>query len=102
MEAAYYYESKYKKDVDKLMEEDFFKRLGPIERDASLLGTKRDSGFYLYIKSESSETFEQAKSKVEGSGIPFVKLAGEGEQAIFDAIKQEEDEAASGMGAIFG
>lgn len=102
MEAAYFYENKYKKDMDKLLDGDFFKRLGPINRDAVLLGTKRNEGFYLYIRSESEATFKEAQRLMEESKIPFIKLAGDEEKQIFEAIRKEEEEAASGMGAIFG
>lgn len=102
MEAAYYYESKNKADVEKLMEDEFFKRLGPIDREAKLLGTKRDSGFYLYVKAASADKFAEAEKKIAESKIPFVKLAGDEEKQVSEAIRKEEDEAAEGMGAIFG
>jgi len=102
MEAAYHYESKDKPEVEKLLEDEFFKRLGPIDREAKLLGTKRDSGFYLYVKAASADKFAEAQRKITESKIPFVKLAGDEEQQVFDAIRKEEEEAAEGMGAIFG
>jgi hypothetical protein len=102
MEAAYYFEEKHKADVEKLMLDEFFKRLGPISRDAKLLGTKRDSGVYLYVKAESPEKFQQAELRISESKIPFVRLAGDEAKAVVDAIHREEEEAASGMGAIFG
>lgn len=102
MEAAFYYETKDKAEVEKLLEEEFFKRLGPTDRDAKLLGAKRESGFYLHVKASSEDKFKEAIKLIEESKIPFVKLSGDEEKMVFDAIKQEEDEAASGMGAIFG
>lgn len=102
MEAAYYYESKDKAEVEKLLEDEFFKRLGPTDRDAKLLGTKRESGFYLYVKAASEDKFAEAQKLIAASGISFTKLAGEEEQQVFAAIHKEEEEAAEGMGAIFG
>ena len=102
MEAAYYYESKSKADVEKLLEDEFFKRLGPVDRDAKLLGSKRDSGNYLYVKAASADKFAEAQKKIAESGIPFTKLTGDEETQVFDAIHKEEEEAAEGMGAIFG
>lgn len=102
MEAAYYYDSKIKADVEKLLEDEFFKRLGPVDREAKLLGTKRDSGFYLYVKAAAAEKFEEAVKKIAESKLPLEKLSGEEEKQVFDAIHREEDEAAEGMGAIFG
>ena len=102
MEAAYYYESKSKPEVEKLLEDEFFKRLGPTDREAKLLGNKRESGFYLYVKAASEDKFEEAVKKIAESKIELTKLSGEEEQMVFDAIRREEDEAAEGMGAIFG
>jgi hypothetical protein len=102
MEAAYYYDSKNKADVEKLMETEFFKRLGPIDREAKLLGTKRESGNYLYVKAASADKFKEAESLIAESNIPFTKLSGDEEKQVFDAIHKEEEEAAEGMGAIFG
>jgi hypothetical protein len=102
MEAAYYYESKDKAEVEKLLDTEFFKRLGPIDREAKLLGTKRESGNYLYVKAESADKFKEAERLIAESKIPFVKLSGDEEKQVFDAIHKEEEEAAEGMGAIFG
>ena len=44
MEAVYYFEDKFKKDVDTLMSDEFFKRLGVLDREAKLMGTKQDLG----------------------------------------------------------
>ena len=102
MEAVYYFEDKVKKDVDTLESDEFFKRLGVLDREAKLMGTKRTSGYYLYVKADSPDKFKIAEGKIAESKIPMTKLAGEEEKAVIDAIKQEEEEAASGMGAIFG
>src|SRR5512134_556339 len=102
MEAVYYFEDKDKKDVDKLESDEFFKRLGVLDREAKLMGTKRTSGYYLYVKAESPEKFKVAEEKIAESKLPLTKLSGEEEKAVIEAIKREEEEAASGMGAIFG
>jgi hypothetical protein len=102
MEAVYYLEDKVKKDLDTLMSDEFFKRLGVLDREAKLMGTKRTSGYYFYVKADSPEKFKIAEEKVAESKIPVTKLSGEEEKAVIEAIKREEEEAASGMGAIFG
>jgi hypothetical protein len=66
------------------------------------MGTKRTSGYYFYIKADSPEKFKIAEEKVVESKIPVTKLSGEEEKSVIEAIKREEEEAASGMGAIFG
>jgi uncharacterized membrane protein len=102
MEVVYFYDPKFKKDVDALLEDEFFKRLGASVRDASLMGTKRKEGFYLYIKAENPEKMKTAESKIVESKIALTKLSGEEEKQVLDAIHAEEEAAASGMGAIFG
>ncbi len=102
MEAVYYFEDKDKKEVEKLEADEFFKRLGVLDREAKLMGTKRTAGYYLFVKADSPDKFKIAEEKIAESKIPLVKLSGEEAQAVVDAIKREEDEAAEGMGAIFG
>lgn len=102
MEVVYFYDQKFKKDVDTLLEDDFFKRLGPSVREAALLGGKRKEGFYLYVKAESPDKMKTSEEKIAASKIALTKLSGEEEKQVIDAIHQEEEEAASGMGAIFG
>ena len=102
MDAVYYLEDKAKKDLDTLMSDEFFKRLGVLDREAKLMGTKKTSGYYLYVKADSPEKFKIAEEKIAESKLPVTKLSGEEAKAVIDAIQREEDEAASGMGAIFG
>ncbi|OPY27831.1 MAG: hypothetical protein A4E28_01814 [Methanocella sp. PtaU1.Bin125] len=102
MEAVYYYEDKNKKDVETLLADEFFKRLGPQDREAKLMGTARKTGYYLYVRADSEDKFKTAQDKITESKIPVTKLTGDEEKAVIDAVHREEDEAAEGMGAIFG
>jgi hypothetical protein len=102
MEVVYFYEEKEKKPVDKLLAEEFFKRLGPGVREASLMGAGRKTGYYLYVRAENPEKMKEALRLIEESKIPLTKLSGEEEKKVLDAIHKEDEEAASGMGAIFG
>ena len=102
MEAVYYYEDKDKKEVDKLIADEFFKRLGVLDREAKLMGTQRRAGYYLYVKADSPDKFKVAEQNIAESKLPLTKVAGDEEKAVVEAIKREEEEAASGMGAIFG
>ncbi len=102
MEAVYYYEDKDKKAVDQLIADEFFKRLGVLDREAKLMGTQRKAGYYLYVKADSPDKFKVAEQKIAESKLPLTKMAGDEEKAVVEAIKREEEEAASGMGAIFG
>lgn len=101
MENVYFYEEKVNKDVKKILEseeDDFFKRLGFTVRECNLLGSDR-KGYFLYLKA-SSEELDRAEEKLEG--LKFEKLTGEENIIITAAFKAEEDNAASGMGMIFG
>src|SRR5271157_4736540 len=102
MEVVYFYDEKEKQAVDTLLQEEFFKRLGPSAHDARLTGTKRKTGYYLYVRAESPDKMKEALRLIEESKIPLTKLTGDEEKEIIDAIHKEEEEAASGMGAIFG
>lgn len=98
MESVYFYEEDVSKDVSKILEDDFFKRLGYTVRECSLLGSER-KGYFLYIKA-NSEDIDRAEKKFEGVGLK--KLIGEELKIVIDAFIAEEENAASGMGMIFG
>ncbi|CAG0970410.1 hypothetical protein METP2_01357 [Methanosarcinales archaeon] len=98
MESVYFYEEDVSKDVSKILEDDFFKRLGYTVRECSLLGSER-KGYFLYIKA-NSEDIDRAEKKFEGIGLK--KLIGEELKIVTAAFIAEEENAASGMGMIFG
>lgn len=101
MENVYYYEDKVSNDVKKIIEseeDDFFKRIGFTVRECSLLGSDR-KGYFLYLKA-NSEQLDRAEKKLEGLGLQ--KLTGEEKKIVTAAFIAEEENAASGMGMIFG
>jgi len=98
MESVYFYEEDVSKDISKILEEDFFKRLGYTVRECSLLGSQR-KGYFLYIKA-NSEDIDRAEKQFEGIGLQ--KLIGEEQKIVTTAFIAEEENAASGMGMIFG
>lgn len=101
MENVYFYEDKVGKDVKNILEseeDDFFKRLGFTVRECELLGSDR-KGYFLYLKANSEE-LDRAEKKLDGLGLQ--KLAGEEQKMITKAFRDEEENAASGMGMIFG
>ena len=98
MESVYYYEDDVSKDILKILDDDFFKRLGYTVRECSLLGSQR-KGYFLYIKA-NSEDIDRAEKKFEGIGLQ--KLIGEEQKIVTGAFIAEEENAASGMGMIFG
>lgn len=98
MESVYFYEDKVSKDVAKVLDDDFFKRIGYTVRECKLLGSLR-KGYFLYIKA-NSEDIDRAEEKFEGCGLK--KLMGEEKKIVTAAFVAEEENAASGMGMIFG
>jgi len=98
MESVYFYEDSVSKDILKILEDDFFKRIGFTIRECSLLGSER-KGYFLYIKA-NSEDIERAEKNFEGVGL--AKLIGEEKKIVTSAFIAEEENAASGMGMIFG
>lgn len=101
MENVYFYEDKVSKDVKKILEseeDDFFRRIGFIVRECRLLGSER-RGYFLYLKADPDQ-IEQAEEKLKG--LEFEKLAGEEKSIITGAFNAEEENAATGMGMIFG
>ncbi|TRZ88681.1 MAG: hypothetical protein D4R88_07275 [Methanosarcinales archaeon] len=101
MENVYFYEDKVSKDIKNILEseeDDFFKRIGFTVRECNLLGSDR-KGYFLYLKANSEE-LDRAEKKLEGFGLQ--KLTGEEQKLITRAFIAEEENAASGMGMIFG
>lgn len=98
MEEIYFYSEENSKKVNKLLEDDYFKRLGYILRECKLLGSDR-KGYFLYIKAES-EAIERAEEMLKE--VEIEKILGEEKERIVKAILEEEESAAAGMGAIFG
>lgn len=99
MEAVYFYEDSVSKNVLKVLEDDFFKRIGYTVRECcKLLGSER-KGYFLYVKA-NSEDIDRAEKMFEGLGLE--KLSGEEKKLVSAAFVAEEESAASGMGMIFG
>ncbi len=101
MENVYFYDDRVSKDVKKILEsedDDFFKRIGFTVRECKLLGSER-KGYFLYLKA-NSEDLDRAEKKLDGMGLE--KLIGEEKKIVTAAFIAEEDNAASGMGMIFG
>ncbi len=98
MEAVYYYEDKNKKDVETLLSDEFFKRLGPIDREAKLMGTQRKTGYYLYINADNPDKYKMAQDKIAESKIEMTKLSGDEEKAVIDCSPQGRGRGRRGHG----
>lgn len=93
MESVYFCSEKINKDVIKMLKEDDFMHISYIVRDS------RKNGFYLYTEA-SPEDMKLLDAKFKEIGAE--KVTGHEEKSVIFDIKIEEENAASGMGMIFG
>lgn len=98
MELVYTYAMEDEKTMKKLLDEEFFKRLGPTVRDCKTMGFDK-AGSCIYIKAKD-ETALEAKKILADS--PAKELKGEEGEKLIKAFKDEAEAAEAGMGAIFG
>ena len=97
MESVYFYEEKISKDITKILKDDEFMRISYIIRDSKTLLSERN-GYIIYIQASQDE-MNSIEQKLKDLGAE--ELTGE-EKAIIDVIKAEEENAATGIGMIFG
>ncbi|MDD5022895.1 MAG: hypothetical protein PHU63_01880 [Candidatus ainarchaeum sp.] len=102
MEIVYECENSKKKDLLKIIEADpyeerSFARVGYKLKDGEVIGQDKEK-CYLYIKSDDG-FFKIAEKKLEG----IVKKCEEKvSKEVIEKIKEEEEQATSGFGDIFG
>ena len=85
-------------NINKVVKDDLVSRQSIITRDASALGIKKDVSF---LKIEGSDDgLKKATELADEFG--FKKLTEKEAKEINDKILAEEEEAADGMGMIFG
>lgn len=101
MDSVYFCNEKIGKDVANILKEDDFRHISGIVRDSS---NPERKGYFLY-----AQTPEDVKLDEKLKNLGAEKVEGEEEKKIIDAIKVEEENAASGrnskmlsMGMIFG
>jgi hypothetical protein len=85
-------------NINKLLKDDVVNRQSVLSRDASALGINKDV-FYLKIEG-SDEGLQKATELSKEYG--FTKLSEDDAKDINEKILAEEEEAADGMGMIFG
>ena len=86
------------KNINKVAKDDLVSRQSILTRDASALGIDKDVS---YLKIEGSEEgLKKASDLAEEHG--FTKLSEKDAEEINEKILAEEEEAADGMGMIFG
>ena len=85
-------------NINKVVKDDLVSRQSILTRDASALGVDKDVSF---LKIEGSEDGLKKASELAAE-FGFKKLSDKEAKEINDKILAEEEEAADGMGMIFG
>ena len=98
MELVYIYPMESSKDMTKMLDEEFWKRLGPTVRECKAMGLDKD-GICIYIKARD-ELAEEARKLLAQTQAK--ELKGEEGEALLKAFRDEAEAAEAGMGAIFG
>ncbi len=98
MELVYTYPMENSKDMLKMMDEEFWKRLGPTVRECKAMGLDK-SGMCIYIKARDELALEARKLLAESSAK---EMTGEEGEILLKAFRDEAEAAEAGMGAIFG
>ena len=86
------------KAIAKMLDEEFWKRLGPTVRECKAMGLDKD-GMCLYIKAKD-ELAQEAQKLLADTAAKELKGA-EGE-LLLKAFRDEAEAAEAGMGAMFG
>jgi len=98
MELVFTYEMDSDKAMKKMLDEEFWKRLGPTVRDCKAMG-RDEPGMCIYIKARD-DLAEEARKLLASS--PAKELKGEEGERLLLAFREEAEAAEAGMGAIFG
>jgi hypothetical protein len=98
MELVYTYAMDSSKDMQKMLDEEFWKRLGPTVRECKAMGLEKE-GMCLYIKARDELAAEAQKLLADTAAK---ELKGEEGERLLKAFRDEAEAAEAGMGAIFG
>ena len=83
--------------INQIIKEDIVSRQSILTRDSSSLNFDGD---FLYLKIEGSQEGLKKAEEI-ADDLEIKKLADDKAKEVNEKIKQQEDEAASGMGMIF-
>jgi hypothetical protein len=98
MELVYTYAMDNSKDMTNMLDEEFWKRLGPTVRECKAMGLEKE-GMCLYIKARD-ELAQEAQKLLADTAAKV--LLGEEAEALLKAFRDEAEAAEAGMGAMFG
>jgi len=98
MELVYVYPMESSKDMTKMLDLEFWKRLGPTVRECKAMGLDK-ADMCLYIKAKDELAAEAQKLLADTDAK---ELKGEEGQMLLKAFRDEAEAAEAGMGAMFG
>jgi transcriptional regulator of NAD metabolism len=98
MESVHFYEKKIESDVINILKNEEFMRISHIVRESNVLHSGK-SGCILYVNASQEET-DSISQKLKDLGAE--KVIGEEEKTVVETFKAEEENAASGIGLMFG
>jgi hypothetical protein len=98
MELVYTYAMDSSKDMNKMLDEEFWKRLGPTVRECKSMGLDKED-MCLYIKAKDELAAEAQKLLADTAAK---ELKGEEAEVLLKAFRDEAEAAEAGMGAMFG
>ena len=98
MELVYTYPMDNSKEMQKMLDEEFWKRLGPTVRECKAMGLEKE-GMCLYIKAKDELAAEAAKLLAEAAAT---ELKGEEGEKLLQAFREEAEAAETSMGTMFG
>jgi hypothetical protein len=98
MELVYTYAMDSSKDMNKMLDEEFWKRLGPTVRECKAMGLEKE-GMCLYIKAKDELAAEAQKLLADTAAKELKGTEGE---LLLKAFRDEAEAAEAGMGAMFG
>jgi len=97
MESVYFYDKKIETEIIKVLKDDVFMRVSYVIKDPPPSSTR--DGHFLYIQANPEE-IKLLEEKLMTLSVE--KIMGDEKIMIIDAIMAEEENAASGIGMIFG
>ncbi|MHB8119584.1 MAG: hypothetical protein ACYDHX_12800 [Methanothrix sp.] len=98
MELVYTYAMESSKEMQKMLDEEFWKRLGPTVRECKAMGLEKD-GMCLYIKARDELALEAKKLLADTAAK---ELKDEDAEMLLKAFRDEAEAAEAGIGAMFG
>ncbi len=98
MELVYTYPMESDKTMKKMLDEEFWKRLGPTVRECKAMGQDLE-GICIYIRAKD-ELAEEARKLLADTAAK--ELKGEDGEKLLRAFREEAEAAEAGIGAMFG